>query len=157
MDNLQAYYSFGHGSWRGSISVHWTGIHSNFNSEVHFNPGISTGIEKRIWTKFEERSLTDFHRSSHQFQTKLCTRCFILLICTKFGPVPSKDMQTPPPPSLRSGHIYMKGRTVLNRMKNHISAFSDFYFLNYGWLYLQLTVKHQVCHRPKKRLLEEKK
>ena len=40
--------------------------------------------------------------------------------------------------------------TVLNRMKNQ---FSDFYFLSYGWLYLQFTVTHldfQVCHRPNK-------
>ena len=56
------------------------------------------------------------------------------------------------PPLLPSSEVAIhawKMRTVLNRMKYHISDLYDFYFLSYGWLYLQFTVTQQVCHRPK--------
>ena len=49
-------------------------------------------------------------------------------------------MQTPPP-SPQVAMFTWKLSTVLNRIKNH---FADFYFLSYGWLYLQFTVTHQV-------------
>ena len=66
------------------------------------------------------------------------------------GLVPDKDMQTPPPPPPRISDIYIgKMRTVLNRMWNYVSDFSNLYVLSYSWLYLQFTT-HQVCHRPKK-------
>ena len=64
------------------------------------------------------------------------------------GPVPSKDVQTP---LLSEVAIFKwKMRTMLNQMKNHIS---DFYFLGYGWMYLQFTVTNldfQLCPRQKK-------
>ena len=42
-------------------------------------------------------------------------------------------------------------RNELKRMKK---KFSDFYIFSYGRLYLQSTVTHQVCHRPKKKVLK---
>ena len=35
-----------------------------------------------------------------------------------------------------------KIRNRLNRKKNQISYFSNFYFLSYGWLYIQFTMTH---------------
>ena len=75
-------------------------------------------------------------------------------MCHFDGFFPTKDMQNHPPSllPLRSGHVYLKEPTVLNRMKNHISDFSDFYFLSYVCLHLQFnkslpTKKKKVLKR----------
>ena len=56
----------------------------------------------------------------------------------------------PPPHSLlRSGHIYMKDGHSAEPNEN-----SYFYFLSYGWLYLQFTATQEVCQRPNKMLFK---
>ena len=44
-----------------------------------------------------------------------------------------------PPHPLELLPFSWKMRTVLNRMKNQFFDLCDFYFLSYGWLYLQFT------------------
>ena len=46
----------------------------------------------------------------------------------------------PSPPDVGVAILTWKMHTVLNRI----------YFLSYGWLYLEFTVPHQVCHRQQK-------
>ena len=72
----------------------------------------------------------------------------VFWLAMTIGPVPSKDMQIPPLSEVTI--ITLKMRTVLNRVKNNISDFSNFYFLSNDWLYLQFTMTQQVCHRQKK-------
>ena len=50
--------------------------------------------------------------------------------------------------------MYMKNPESAEQKKKHVSDFSYFYFLSYGWLYLQITVTNldfQVYSRQKKR------
>ena len=70
--------------------------------------------------------------------------------CPKYG---YTDLPSPSPSEVV--HISWKISTVLKRLENWKSDLPEFHFLSYGWLCLQFTVTHQVCHRPEKKFIQK--
>ena len=64
------------------------------------------------------------------------------------GPVPSKDMQTPP---LRSDQNFMKDAECAETNKKRFSDFCNFYFSSYGGnsskIYLILSTKMSITRK----------
>ena len=94
-----------------------------------------------IWLKLFSRYATHTCRRYENIKNSFFFAYeHLFTVSNMHGFVPSKDMQTPLP--FRSGHNYMKDAHSAESKKNHVSDFSDFYFLSYGCLYLQFTVTH---------------
>ena len=101
-----------------------------------------------LFRKFRKKFiLWFFYVNIFFFHIKKIDDCHLeFLTAVYYGFFPTNDMQTFPPFPSEGAIFTWNMHTVLNRMKN---KFSDFYFLIYGWLYLQLCqpcliVKHYV-------------